>query len=777
MAEKLKIIITGDSASATKALDDVDSSVKKSSSALLKYGAVAAAAGAAFIVKASIQAAAKFEAAISDLSAITGATGKDLQFISDKAKEFGRTTTLSASESAEAFKLIASAKPDLLDNANALAAVTKEAITLAEASGATLPDAARTLGSALNQFNADASESSRFINVLAAGAKFGASEISETALALKNSGTVASSAGISFEELNAAIQSLSTVSIKGAEAGTKLRSIFVKLQTQADDDFNPAIVGLETALLNLQTANLSTTELTKIFGEETFSTAEALIKQADKLGDLTGKLTDTNTAYDQASIKTDNLEGDMKALNSAFEGVLITMGEEFGPELRTLAQDTTKFISAMAPVAVATAEAIIIAFKPVTTIFKAVSEGMEAFQAGAEASNAKVRTVMQSVDIFNKRLLPNAELLKEMGVNVRDIDPRNVEEVTAAMMMLNQHARDNNVELEKGGKLRSQIAAQTAADAIAESKISVPLSTGEAGGEEDGKRTVKEEEEAQRAIEATEMKNQRLREMAEEFQLSEEEREIARYERENEQFNLDLETLLERGLTVDEALMAQRQGREDAEFIHKQNLTKIEKDNLLAHVNLAKVAEAEKVASMKSAAEALSKISGSAGKKMFKLQQGQAISEALVAIPATAVSAYKAMAGIPIVGPALGVAAAAAAIGAGMAQVASIKAQKGPQAHAGLDRNPEEGTFLLKRNEMVLDPGTSKEVREAAKSAAGGGGNGVTIGAINITVTSDMRDMSAGEWDEVVQNGLAQAIRRGVDSLLDFGLQPQEEFA
>ena len=67
-----------------------------------------------------------FGAAVSDLAAITGASGKDLKFLSDASREFGSTTTLSATEAAEAFKLIASAKPDLLENVEALKAVTEK---------------------------------------------------------------------------------------------------------------------------------------------------------------------------------------------------------------------------------------------------------------------------------------------------------------------------------------------------------------------------------------------------------------------------------------------------------------------------------------------------------------------------------------------------------------------------------------------------------------------------------------------------------------------------
>lgn len=284
----------------------------------------------------------EFTKAISELSSITGATGRDLQFYKEQALDLGRTTTFSAQEVATAFKLVASAKPDLLESKEALASVTGEVLTLAEASGMTLPDAAKALGGSLNQFGADASEASRFINVLAAGAKLGASEINDTSEAMKNSGAVASSLGLSFEETNAAIQALASVSIKGAEAGTGLRGVLLKLSTQSRDEFNPEIVGLATALENLQAAHLTTAEKADIFGQESITAATALITQAGAVEELTKSLHGTQTAYEQASINTDNLDGDMKALSSSWSGAALVLGDVFNPALRATTQFLTK---------------------------------------------------------------------------------------------------------------------------------------------------------------------------------------------------------------------------------------------------------------------------------------------------------------------------------------------------------------------------------------------------------------------------------------------------
>lgn len=300
------------------------------------------------LIKETISAYSNFSSAISELSAITGAAGDDLKYYREQAKLMGQTTTQSASKVVEAMKLVGSAKPELLSNKEALAAVTKEVITLAEASGLDMPTATKAAVVSLNQFSEGADQASRFVNVLAAGAKYGASEIGDAAEALKNAGTVASSLDISFEETNAAIQAIGAAGIYAGEAGTGLRAVLLKLSTQTRDEFNPEIVGLAKAFQNLAAANLTTTEKSDLFGLESIKVANALLLQADSLEGLTKQLTGTNVAYEQARVRNDNLGGDVKRLMSSLEGLAITIGEKLDPFLRSLAQHLaglTQFIN------------------------------------------------------------------------------------------------------------------------------------------------------------------------------------------------------------------------------------------------------------------------------------------------------------------------------------------------------------------------------------------------------------------------------------------------
>lgn len=294
----------------------------------------AAALAIGNVIRESVNAARAYEKTLADLSAITGVTGEALGRLSDSAKDLARNSTASSGQVVEAMKLIASAKPELLETAGALTAVTKEAIALAEASGMQLPAAAEAVTLALNQFGEGADQAARFVNVLAAGAKFGASEIADTAIALKNSAVSAASAKVSFEETNAALQALAAGGIKGGEAGTSLRNVILKLENDTDKRLKPSIVGLAGALQALDARNLSSAALTKMFGLENVNAAQALIGSASAIKTLTGQLTGTNTAYEQAAIQANTFDASVRRMNGALEMAGQAIGNQFLPFLR-----------------------------------------------------------------------------------------------------------------------------------------------------------------------------------------------------------------------------------------------------------------------------------------------------------------------------------------------------------------------------------------------------------------------------------------------------------
>ena len=326
-----------------KSMDGLGKSTGLATKAIGLFGAAFAGIGLASTFKKITNDTMAFTKSISELSAITGATGKDLEFYEKQAALIGKTTTLSASQAATAFKLIASAKPDLLQNAEALAAVTKEAVKLAEAAGVDLADAASTVGVSLNQFGADASEAARFVNVLAAGAKEGSSSIEDTSMAMKNAGVAARLAGLSFEEANVGVQLLAKGGLFAAEAGTGFRQVLLKLENEAEDKFKPSMVGLAGALENLAAENMNLTELTDLFGAEAMKSAAIMINGAKDARTLERALTGTSTATEMAATNFDNMTGDLLSLDSANEGLAITLGQMLEPAMRKTIQAVTDF--------------------------------------------------------------------------------------------------------------------------------------------------------------------------------------------------------------------------------------------------------------------------------------------------------------------------------------------------------------------------------------------------------------------------------------------------
>lgn len=395
---------------------------------------LAGVAGLGFSLGSIITTTRQYGQALSDLSAITGATGAQLKQFDEAAQQMGRTTEYSASQAAEALKLMASAKPELLKTADGLTTATNSALILAQAAGTTLPDATKTLALSLNQFGASASQADRYINVLAAGAKYGSSEIADTAAAIKNGGVAAAQAGIGFEQLNAAIQVLAEREIKGGEAGTGLRNVILNLEKGTDKTLKPSVVGLSTALENLSKKNLSTAQAVKLFGLENINAASILVSNRSKLDDLTKSLTGTQTAHEQAATRVNNLNGDLMGLTSAFEGLIIKVGQASGGPLRSGVQSVTEAINGLADNFNMVASVALYTLIPVmsTKLTAGIRESIGAWRdqqaAVKSAALDQARMAQKTIDSANATLLQNnaefgrvramEKTAKQYGLNV-----------------------------------------------------------------------------------------------------------------------------------------------------------------------------------------------------------------------------------------------------------------------------------------------------------------------------------------------------------------------
>lgn len=291
-------------------------------------GAAIGAASAAF--KSNIETARNFEKSMSQLSSLTGMVGQDLEKLKEYSIELGSSTTLSASQVADAFKLIGSQQPQLLASGEALKAVTKNAITLAEAAGIELADAAKTLSVSINQMGGDSNNAERYINVLAAASQKGAGDIVWLGEAITKSGTTAKAVGTDYEELVANLEQLAKAGYDASTAGTALRSIIMNLEKQANNNFKPSVVGLTQAFENLGKEQMTLTQYQEIAGKMFAAQAKALSDAAGEAKNMTEAITGTNTAEEQAKTNTDNLDGSLKSLASAWEGLNLHINSSNG---------------------------------------------------------------------------------------------------------------------------------------------------------------------------------------------------------------------------------------------------------------------------------------------------------------------------------------------------------------------------------------------------------------------------------------------------------------
>lgn len=290
----------------------------------------AAFAGISVAIGDVVRTSMEFEKSLSSLKSLTGVTTQELSFFKDEAIRLGSTTTQTASQVVDAFKLIGSQMPELLKNKEALSSVTESAIILAEAAEIDVPEAAKALTGALNQMGASSSQAAEYINILAAASQQGSADIPYLNKAIENAGGAASSVGVQFNELVAAIEAIAPKITDAGSAGTNLRNIFLTLESSVDKNLRPSVVGLSQAVENLAAKHMNATEMTKMFGKESVTAALALVSEKDKFIELTDGITGTNTALEQQKINNDNLAGSIAALQSAWEGFILTLNNSSG---------------------------------------------------------------------------------------------------------------------------------------------------------------------------------------------------------------------------------------------------------------------------------------------------------------------------------------------------------------------------------------------------------------------------------------------------------------
>lgn len=277
-----------------------------------------------------------------DLQALLGVSDEVVQDYTNSAVEMSNGTKQSAAEVLDAFTLIGSQAPQLLDDKKGLEEVTRAAQTLAKASGMDLVDAASAITTAMNQMGVEAKDAGMIIDGLSTGAQKGSADIEYQKTAMEKSGAAAKMAGLSYKDLIASIETIAPSFASADVAGTSLKSTLIALETQSESKYKPSVVGINQALANLSAANLSAEEKVNIFGAANLTCATALLENQQGLVELQTALQQTGTASEMADAKSGSFSQTMGSLARIFRDFFQTIGQY------TVIRDLISFIQYLA---------------------------------------------------------------------------------------------------------------------------------------------------------------------------------------------------------------------------------------------------------------------------------------------------------------------------------------------------------------------------------------------------------------------------------------------
>lgn len=308
-----------------------------------------------------------FEAQMSRVKAISGATGDTFEQMKQQAIDLGAKTAFSAKESAAGMENLASAGFSAQEIMKAMPGL----LDLAAVSGGDVALASENTATALRGFGLEASEAGHVADVFARAAADTNAEVGDMGEALKYVAPVANSMGISLEETAAAIGIMSDAGIKGSQAGTTLRGALSRLARptkamqdtmdnlgvsfyDADGKMKPLKTQVELLKKAFEglTPEQQQNALVTLYGQESLSGMMALIdKGPDSLGKLTKSLKDSDgAADDMARTMQDNMNSSIEQMFGAFESAAIVIQKILAPSIRKVADAISglveKFVSA-----------------------------------------------------------------------------------------------------------------------------------------------------------------------------------------------------------------------------------------------------------------------------------------------------------------------------------------------------------------------------------------------------------------------------------------------
>lgn len=376
MAENKNIVIRlmADTASYEAAMTRAGSTAKTVASgmentgrksALIASGMTAAGLAVAAFGVAAVKMAADFDQQMSTVQANTGATSAQMDQLRAAAIEAGASTVYSASDSADAINDLGKAGMSVTD---ILTGGLSGALNLAASDGMAVGDAAEYMANALSMFHLKGSQASQVADTLAAGAGKAVGNVSDFGEALNNCGAQANSFGMNVQETTGVLALFAQNGTIGAEAGTQLNSMLMKLAAPSAEASNTMkelgisaydaqhhFVGMANFAGQLQKAEKGLTDEQRnqanatIFGSYAIKAANYLYEAGESgVNKWTKAVSESGYAAEQAAAKNNNLKGDLENLSGSMESLMISVGEGAQGPLRKMVQGLDTLVDSFA---------------------------------------------------------------------------------------------------------------------------------------------------------------------------------------------------------------------------------------------------------------------------------------------------------------------------------------------------------------------------------------------------------------------------------------------
>ena len=307
-----------------------------------------------------INTAGDFEASMSNVEALSGASGDELESLSDKAKEMGASTKFTAGESADALSYMALAGWNTQSMLDGISPV----LNLAAAANMDLAQASDIVTDYLTAFGLKASDTTHFVDVMAYAMAHSNTDVIQLGEAYKACASTATSLGYSVEETTAVLATMANAGVKGGEAGTALNAIFTRLATntkKCGDELATYGVNIYDAQGNMQSLSSILTGIAGVWGDLTdqeqanlaktiagtnqysklqtimAGCSEAAAEGGQSFSDYTEALNNCAGSADKmAGTMLDNMNGRLVLMQSAADGLKIAIGEDLTPTMSGL---------------------------------------------------------------------------------------------------------------------------------------------------------------------------------------------------------------------------------------------------------------------------------------------------------------------------------------------------------------------------------------------------------------------------------------------------------